>query len=209
MIENKEKIELNVIIGKKELIVTAAGKLFLGEGFGSTSMDAIAKEAGVSKATVYSHFQNKESLFAEVMKLSCREMGSPQFDFSPVADAEITLKACGRIFYEHFFQGVWVSMLRRVVAESSQFPELGQVFWDTGPDKLRECLSTYLADQGRRGVLSLSDSDMAAKHFMGLVIGSGFLPILLGVEKPLTDQKLERHMDQVVSSFLHTFRPQP
>ena len=39
---------------KRERVLAAATKLFLGEGYGATGMDAIAEEADVSKATVYS-----------------------------------------------------------------------------------------------------------------------------------------------------------
>ena len=58
---------------KQELIVSAARKLFLSASYDVISMDAIAAEAGVSKATVYSHFQNKEALFAGVMNKMCEE----------------------------------------------------------------------------------------------------------------------------------------
>ena len=48
---------------KAEAILHAASELFLSQGFQGTSMDAVAKRAGVSKQTVYSHFANKEELF--------------------------------------------------------------------------------------------------------------------------------------------------
>ncbi len=46
-------------------------------------MDAIAAEAGVSKRTVYSHFDNQESLFAVIMGDICREFGGPDLDCAP------------------------------------------------------------------------------------------------------------------------------
>ena len=46
---------------KRAAILDAAEKLFLSQGFTGTSMDAVAKEAGVSKLTVYSHFSDKET----------------------------------------------------------------------------------------------------------------------------------------------------
>jgi TetR/AcrR family transcriptional repressor of mexJK operon len=48
---------------KAESILAAAKRSFLAAGFGAVSMDAIAREAGVSKATVYAHFAGKEELF--------------------------------------------------------------------------------------------------------------------------------------------------
>src|SRR5579859_8268673 len=53
--------------GKVGLILGAARELFLDAGYGNTSMDAVAKHAGVSKSTLYAHFQNKEQLFGAVV----------------------------------------------------------------------------------------------------------------------------------------------
>ena len=43
---------------KRQLIIQAAGELFVEHGFEKVSMEGIAKFAGVSKQTVYSHFSN-------------------------------------------------------------------------------------------------------------------------------------------------------
>src|SRR5579875_3414141 len=53
--------------GKVESILAAAKRSFLARGFEAVSMDAIAREAGVSKATVYAHFSGKEELFGAVI----------------------------------------------------------------------------------------------------------------------------------------------
>src|SRR2546423_13029902 len=54
-------------VGKAALILRGARRAFLAGGFGAVSMDAIAREAGVSKATVYAHFGSKEELFGAVI----------------------------------------------------------------------------------------------------------------------------------------------
>jgi AcrR family transcriptional regulator len=48
---------------KSEAILAGAMQEFLAHGYASTSMDKVAAAAGVSKATVYNHFQDKEGLF--------------------------------------------------------------------------------------------------------------------------------------------------
>ena len=47
---------------KQEQIIQAARKLFNKFGYKRVSMDEIAKEAGVTKKTVYSYFASKEDL---------------------------------------------------------------------------------------------------------------------------------------------------
>ena len=56
---------------KAESILAAAKRAFLAAGFEAVSMDAIAREAGVSKATVYAHFGSKEELFGAVIEGEC------------------------------------------------------------------------------------------------------------------------------------------
>ena len=53
--------------GKAEAVLAAAERAFLAGGFGAVTMDAVAREAGVSKATVYAHYGSKEELFGAVV----------------------------------------------------------------------------------------------------------------------------------------------
>jgi AcrR family transcriptional regulator len=46
----------------RERIVSAASKLFYGEGIRSVSVDAVAAAAGVTKRTLYYHFKSKDDL---------------------------------------------------------------------------------------------------------------------------------------------------
>jgi AcrR family transcriptional regulator len=48
----------------RERIISAASKLFYGEGIGRVSMDAVAAKAGVTKRTLYYHFRSKDDLVA-------------------------------------------------------------------------------------------------------------------------------------------------
>jgi AcrR family transcriptional regulator len=64
MNEIKSKRELNK--AKKEaLFINAAEKLFMKKGFENTSINEVAKEAGLTKRTLYQYFQSKEDLFMQ------------------------------------------------------------------------------------------------------------------------------------------------
>lgn len=193
---------------KHELIVAAARKLFASEGFGAISMDAIAEEAGVSKRTVYSHFDNKESLFAVIMGDICRELGGPDLDNAPPIDApEAILKAVGRMLLDRILSPHGCTVLRTVLAESVQFPELGEVFWNEGPGRVKRYVSDYLAELGRRGGLLVPDPDLAALQFIGIVTGPFLLPRLLGVAAAPSEAELDQTLDHAVSTFLDGLRP--
>ena len=55
------------------LVLDAATALFMAQGYGAVSMDAIARAAGVSKATLYAHFSSKDQLFATIIGEACRQ----------------------------------------------------------------------------------------------------------------------------------------
>lgn len=59
---------------REERIVAAATALFGRYGFRRTSMDLIAAEAGVAKATLYAYFDSKEALFGAVTAHVCEEL---------------------------------------------------------------------------------------------------------------------------------------
>src|SRR5438132_12992319 len=86
---------------KAETILAAAERAFLASGFGAVTMDAIAREAGVSKATVYAHFTGKEELFgAIVARLSERRFGGFSVDALDPVDIEASLTAIARRFLD-------------------------------------------------------------------------------------------------------------
>src|SRR5271166_385347 len=86
---------------KAESILAAAKRTFLAAGFGAVSMDTIAREAGVSKATVYAHFAGKEELFGAVIGRECehRFAGLSVSELDP-GDVRASLTTLGRRFLE-------------------------------------------------------------------------------------------------------------
>lgn len=193
---------------KRDLIVAAAGKLFMESGFGATSMDAIAAEAGVSKRTVYSHFENKETLFGAIVGGMCAAMGGPDatslaVDRSP----EEVLKAYGRQIIRMMLNPEALAMFRVVLSESPQFPEISRLFCSTGPEPVCRFLSDYLAELNWAGTLAAGDPDAAANQFIGMVKGPFFINLLFGVGDPPSEAEAERVLDQAVSIFLNGVRP--
>jgi AcrR family transcriptional regulator len=68
----------------RERIVSAAAKLFYGEGIRAVSVDAVAEKAGVTKRTLYYHFDSKDDLIAAYLEgrdqpnLACSSDGMPK-----------------------------------------------------------------------------------------------------------------------------------
>src|SRR5947209_14647116 len=125
-------------LGKAESILAAAKRAFLAAGFGAVSMDTIAREAGVSKATVYAHFGSKEELFGAVIEREC-ERYFDRFSAGELdpRDVRASLTILGRRFLELILSPDAIALHRIIVGEVTRFPMLGEVFWRAGPERER------------------------------------------------------------------------
>jgi len=190
--------------------VEAARKLFLESGYGTTSMDALAAQAGVSKRTVYSHFENKAALFGAIMIDLCSETGCTHPDtLSMEEPPEQALKtfACNMIGLVQTPEER--DIFRVVLAEGIQFPELGETFWNSGPRPAQQILTAYLTEQVKRGVLDIEDPSIAARQFIGMVKWPHAMPELFDVQAPASTEDRQKALDQAISIFLKGVRVTP
>src|SRR5271165_1610862 len=112
---------------KHQLVLDAAAALFMAHGYGAVSMDAVARAAGVSKATLYAHFASKDALFATIVGDGCRAkmVATDYLAKAPVGGAAglaETLRVFGTHMMRFLMQPDTQSIYRIVVSESSRFP---------------------------------------------------------------------------------------
>lgn len=86
---------------KRLHILDAAEQLFYDKGVTHTSMDEVAKTAGVSKRTVYNHFDTKDALFSAIIERMMMLLNSTQHiafnTDKPIKEQLITIAARVRI----------------------------------------------------------------------------------------------------------------
>ncbi|HEY2541357.1 MAG TPA: TetR/AcrR family transcriptional regulator [Stellaceae bacterium] len=196
------------IAGKAESILAAAKRMFLERGFGAVSMDAIAREAGVSKATVYAHFSGKEELFGAVIGRECEryfaEFSAGELDPRQVHASLTTL---GRRFLELLLSPDAIALHRLIVGEVSRFPELGEVFWRAGPERNHAQIEAFLTAAAAAGSLDIANPRLAAEQFTGLVRGETQLRYLLRLENKADQPTLTTIVAAAVDTFLRAFAP--
>ncbi|WP_420133257.1 TetR/AcrR family transcriptional regulator [Rhodopseudomonas sp.] len=157
---------------KGQQILEAARTVFLEAGFDTSSMDAIARQAGVSKATLYAHFENKEDLFEALIRFECQTIGANFYRPDPLAEAwadELEKLATNlrKLFSENDVPAVY----RIIVPVASRFPRLAQIFFEEGPGAAIRDTMAYLETLCEAGHLQIPDLEIAAEQFIFLVSG--------------------------------------
>lgn len=152
---------------KARQILGGALPEFLNNGYAATTMDKIARAAGVSKQTLYSHFSDKEELFTTlVQQMACEKFrlvwsqplaGEPQTVLTELA--ERILKQVNDI--EH------LSFVRLIIAESGKHPELSQLFLRNIAQPANNILIQYLKEHPE---LKINDPEVIARIFVGTLI---------------------------------------
>jgi AcrR family transcriptional regulator len=191
---------------KAESILAGAKRAFLAAGFGAVSMDTIAREAGVSKATVYAHFAGKEELFGAVIGRECERYFArfSEGELDP-GDVRASLTVLGRRFLELLLSPDAIALYRIILGEVTRFPGLGEVFWRAGPERQRLQIEAFLKSATEAGTLSLADTRLAAEQFVSLVRGDIQLRHLLRLETDADRRGIGAAVEGVVATFLRAF----
>lgn len=194
-------------LAKRQAILEAAKDLFLANGYASTSMDAVATAAGVSKLTVYSHFNDKENLFAEAIIATCQaQLPGLIFELPEGVPLEQVLMKIGRGFQVLINSDHSVKLHRLIITQGPQDPKLGQMFFEAGPARVLRETEALLRLADERGMLRIANPSSAAEHFFCLLKGGANFRLLLGCAGPLEADAAEAHVREVVELFLRAYR---
>ena len=182
---------LTIPTGKAESILAAARRTFLARGFGAVSMDAIAREAGASKATVYAYFSSKEELFGAVVAHEGERYfrGFSAHELDPHA-AAASLAEIAHRFLDLVLSPDAIAVNRITIAEAARFPQLGEVFWRAGPERTRIQIEAFLRRAVAAGTLVIADTRVAAEQFIALLRGDIHQRQLLRLDDGVDAQEL-------------------
>jgi len=193
---------------RREAILDVAQACFLAGGYAATSMSTIAASLGGSKGTLYNYFKNKEDLFAAVIQRKCGEIEDTLFEVdAQTGDPEARLSHYARGFLGHLMTAEARGIQRLVVGESERFPQLGQVFYESGPRIVLGRIGDYLRELMDKGRLRRADPAVAAQHFTDLAISGVYWPTVWGVLENLTPAEIDAQVARAVDTFLRAYRP--
>ncbi|MEJ6390069.1 TetR/AcrR family transcriptional regulator [Gymnodinialimonas ulvae] len=204
-------VETQIKKGRKfDQVIAGARAVFMREGFEGASVDEIARDAGVSKATLYSYFPDKQHLFLEVLKLECDAQSEVEVLFEQTGlSIEEKLGVICKKLITFFLSDFGQDMFRVCVAEGKRFPELGVTFYESGPKHWGVKIAGFLSSDKARAVLDIEDPFLAADQLAQLCRTDLLLKVLFGIEKNPTDADIDRIVDEAVRTFLARYRRVP
>jgi TetR/AcrR family transcriptional regulator, mexJK operon transcriptional repressor len=193
---------------KRRAIMDAATTVFLQKGYLGTSMDEVAALAAVSKQTVYKHFADKQSLFAEIVTGTVDEAGdrvhAEVLQQADSGDVAADLRDLARRQLALVMQPRVLQLRRLVIGEAGRFPELGRTFYERGPGRTMQALAEAFARLAQAGTLKLDDPAIAAEHFNWLVMSIPLNQAMLLGDDEQPD--LDRYADEGVRVFLAAYQ---
>ena len=184
-------------------VLEGARTVFMRDGFEGASVDDIVREAGVSKATLYSYFPDKRLLFLEVAKMECQAQSDAAVaQVEASGDLREALTQAAMRMSRFFLSDVGMQVYRIVVGESQRFPEVGREFYNAGPAHVREILKAFLQKGIDDGKLRIDDIDLAADQFPELCKAGLHLQMAIGLRDKPSDEEIERVVSGAVDMFL-------
>jgi TetR/AcrR family transcriptional regulator, mexJK operon transcriptional repressor len=197
--------EAAALIGER--ILDVATELFLAEGYGVTSIEAVAQRARIAKRTFYHRFPDKAALFGAVVRRIIEGLrppaGTPLYEGG---NLEEVLRRLARLMLQAVLTPMALALNRLMVAEAQRFPELAAIVArEGGRAEVVGQIALMLERETRAGVLTIDRPAVAAEQFLHLVVT---LPQrrALGLGTPMTEAELDIWADDCVNLFLNGCR---
>jgi TetR/AcrR family transcriptional regulator, mexJK operon transcriptional repressor len=191
----------------RERILKVATELFLKEGYGSTSIEAVAARAGISKRTFYHRFPDKAALFAAVVHRIVEQVRPPpEVPLLQGTTLEEILRRLAGLLLRAALAPQAIALQRLVTAESVRFPNLARAVYEEGwAQQATALIGDLLARELRDAQLSVELRRFEAEQFLHMVVA---LPQrrIIGLGVPLTPGELDAWADGAVNLFLNGCR---
>ena len=186
---------------RRERIVRMAAPLFLKHGYDNVSIDDIIEVVGGSKATVYAWFGGKEGLFEAVVRQECQDV-TMAIHVDATGSLEAQLTEIGHSFLARVLSPEILEFHRLMVSIGRKFPEVGRLFFETGPASAYNVVATWITKQQREGRIFEEDPYRLAVLFLDMLIGEHQLGRLTSVPRTARRAKIDETVRIAVRVFL-------
>ncbi len=190
---------------KRKQILAAATILFTEQGYASTSMDLIAKQAEVSKQTVYSHFGSKDELFSAAIQHKCES--SQMFDLSSfdLSDPQSTLLSLAHRFINVLTSKEGLAIHKVCAFESKAYPQLSELYYQAGPIRITGEVAELMKAFNQKNILSIKNPWHAALQFLNLMKGELWMQMEFNIKDKVSSQEVDDYLSSSVALFIRGY----
>ncbi|USA46605.1 TetR/AcrR family transcriptional regulator [Acinetobacter sp. C26M] len=193
---------------KRAKILQAAKSIFLKMGYHATNMNQIAKEAGVTKLTVYNHFQDKGNLFICAIEESCEEsIRTKQFELT----AESNFKQALVLMCQRALSIIYLPealkldcLLFELAAEQSP---LTKQFFDASHTRMCNVWCDFFEQAITFNFIRADEPLKQTELIISLMLGIRHQQVLLGLAPVPTTTEIDQMIEQAIEIFMLKYQP--
>jgi len=196
--------------GKQQLILESALQEFVTHGYSAANMDRISERAGVSKATVYSYFKDKETLYGALIDqkvesacfINLKDLPVPG-SLSPGKHIERLADSIGCKGEDPDSENLF-NFMRMTIAESGRFPKLAQIFVQRVEKPINLAIAKYLRDCG----IANEDAEPMAWIISGAFVYHIIITqVMSGAEiMPMEFNRLSATLGKLIESYSEKYK---
>ncbi|MEU1668434.1 TetR/AcrR family transcriptional regulator [Streptomyces sparsogenes] len=198
-------------VDKRQAILDAAFAVFARRGYAQACVQEIAEEARVAKPTVYSHLNDKETLFRHTIEAAADTLMAENLavverlrERAPDDDLRVALADLAQRLLR-ICCGERARALRWLTyAQVARFPDLIETVQERTAHRPRAALADRLARLSLAGRLRPCDPEQAAEHFFALLTGPLESRSRLGTRR-VPAAELRVIADAAVDAFLRAY----
>jgi len=163
------------------MIYEAARHEFAGNGFAATSIETVARRAGVSTKTLYRLIPNKAALFEGMVSDRIdRFISEVNLRAADHADIEQALAAALIACAELALDEETIALQRMLLQEAGKFSDIAGMLYKNAIQRTGVALADWLRVQQKRGLIAVDDVDEAAGMLLGMVTSAPRRAALFG-----------------------------
>lgn len=187
---------------KRKQILVAATLLFTEQGYSSSSMALIAKNAGVSKQTVYSHFGSKDELFAASIKQKCDSYQMTEISLDTASEPAEILFVLAKRFLAMLTSKEALAIHKICAYESKSYPQISELFYQEGPERIVNDVAKLMAEFDSKQQLIIPEAKFAALQFLNMVKGECWMRLEFNTKKQISESEINRYLDSSIAMFI-------
>src|SRR5579862_8479483 len=187
----------------RALIFEAARTEFAGSGYAATSIDSVARRAGISTKTLYRLIPNKAALFEAMITDRIDTFASVvRLRACDGSNIEKALREALIVCGELVLNSDVISLQRVILGDSEKFPEIAEVFYHKAIRRTEQTLANWLRAQSERGLIKIDDAETSAGILLGMLVFQPQRAVMFGHAPPPTREQLEQRARNVAAVFL-------